>query len=161
LVRAWSAAGPRRSFLRGSWRTYNGIEDLIDWSGLALTRAGSECEDCRSARSKIPAEHFFPTMHSEERAPELESATPHDSEQLLEILYQELRRLAHQRLSPGGGVSFVSTELVHEVYLRIVGGGDLCWVNRGHFLASSATAMRRILKLPRRLLTPTDGGYRP
>ena len=84
-------------------------------------------------------------MHSEERAPEPESATPHDSEQLLEILYQELRRLAHQRLSPGGGASLVPTELVHEAYLRLVNDGDPRWENEGHFFAAAATAMRRIL----------------
>ena len=109
-----------------------------DKSGLPLTRAQQECEDLSERRSRPAAEIRFPTMNFEDQAP--------DSEQLLETLYQELRRLAQQRLSPGGGgASLVPTELVHEAYLRLVAGGDPRWENEGHFFASAATAMRRIL----------------
>jgi len=71
----------------------------------------------------------------------------HAAEQLLPLVYDELRRLAAARLAaePAGN-TLQPTALVHEAYLRLVGtpGGDH-WDHRGHFFAAAAEAMRRIL----------------
>ncbi len=77
----------------------------------------------------------------------LESGDAHASNQLLPLVYDELRRLAAQKLAqekPGQTLS--PTALVHEAYLRLI-GSDSCqpWQNRGHFCAAAAEAMRRIL----------------
>jgi RNA polymerase sigma factor (TIGR02999 family) len=65
----------------------------------------------------------------------------------LPLVYDELRKLATQRLSSEpGGQTLQATALVHEVYLRLVDGCDYQqWDHRGHFFAAAATAMRRIL----------------
>jgi RNA polymerase sigma factor (TIGR02999 family) len=71
---------------------------------------------------------------------------PHASEQLIPLVYDELRRMAAQRMSSGGGeLTLQPTALVHEVWLRLGGGEMGGWQNRGHFFASAATAMRSIL----------------
>jgi RNA polymerase sigma factor (TIGR02999 family) len=66
--------------------------------------------------------------------------------ELLPLVYDELRRLAGDRLrreSPDQTLE--PTALVHEAYLRLVGHDDPGWQNRGHFFAAAAEAMRRIL----------------
>ena len=67
--------------------------------------------------------------------------------ELLPIVYDELRRLAAQRLArEAPGQTLQATALVHEAYLRLVGGDpDRIWNGRAHFLAVAAQAMRRIL----------------
>jgi len=68
------------------------------------------------------------------------------TEELLPLVYEELRLLAAQKLShESPGQTLQATALVHEVYLRLVGDGPLSWENRGHFFAAAAEAMRRIL----------------
>jgi RNA polymerase sigma factor (TIGR02999 family) len=65
---------------------------------------------------------------------------------LLPLVYEELRRLAARKLAhekPGQTLS--ATALVHEAYLRLVGGEARGWEGRGHFFATAAEAMRRIL----------------
>jgi RNA polymerase sigma factor (TIGR02999 family) len=72
---------------------------------------------------------------------------PSAAEQLLPLVYDELRRLAARRLArEKPGQTLQATALVHEAYLRLV-GGDLSrrWEDRGHFFAAAAEAMRRIL----------------
>jgi RNA polymerase sigma factor (TIGR02999 family) len=65
---------------------------------------------------------------------------------LLPLVYDELRRLAAQKLSQEKpGQTLQATALVHEAYLRLVGGEDPRWASRGHFFAAAAEAMRRIL----------------
>jgi RNA polymerase sigma factor (TIGR02999 family) len=65
---------------------------------------------------------------------------------LLAAVYQELRRLAARRLRhEPPGVTLEATALVHEAYLRLVGGKPVDWSGRGHFFAAAAEAMRRIL----------------
>lgn len=68
------------------------------------------------------------------------------SEELLPLVYDELHRLAehHMRREPAGH-TLQPTALVHEAYMRLVGGGDVKWDNRGHFFGAAARAMRRIL----------------
>jgi RNA polymerase sigma factor (TIGR02999 family) len=67
--------------------------------------------------------------------------------ELLPLVYEELRRLAAQKLAhEAAGHSLQATALVHEAYLRLVGKGDEPqWEGRGHFFAAAAEAMRRIL----------------
>jgi RNA polymerase sigma factor (TIGR02999 family) len=68
------------------------------------------------------------------------------TEQLLPLVYDELRRLAAQKLScEKPGHTLQATALVHEAYIRLVGGDDQHWDSRGHFFAAAAEAMRRIL----------------
>ena len=67
------------------------------------------------------------------------------SDELLPIVYAELRRLANARMHreiPGNSIQ--PTELVHEAYLRLT-NSDQLWDNRDHFFAAAAEAMRRIL----------------
>ena len=76
----------------------------------------------------------------------VEYGDPTAAEQLLPLVYDELRRLAARRLArekPGQTLS--ATALVHEAYLRLVGSQDPGWNGRGHFFAAAAEAMRRIL----------------
>lgn len=67
------------------------------------------------------------------------------TDELLPLVYEELRALAHARMrSEKPGNTLQPTALVHEAYLRVV-GDDLRWDNRRHFFAAAAEAMRRIL----------------
>jgi RNA polymerase sigma factor (TIGR02999 family) len=77
----------------------------------------------------------------------VEAGDPHAAAELLPLVYDELRRLAAARLgAEPAGHTLQPTALVHEAYLRMVGG---CppdgWDGRGHFFAAAAEAMRRIL----------------
>lgn len=68
------------------------------------------------------------------------------AEQLLPILYEELRRLAHSYMNrQADGQTLQTTALVHEAYMRLVGNEDPGWNGRGHFFAAAAQAMRQIL----------------
>lgn len=82
----------------------------------------------------------------------IEAGDPHAAEQLLPLVYAELRRLAAQRLAQEQpGQTLQATALVHEAYLRLVQlapNGEspaVNWNSRGHFFAAAAEAMRRIL----------------
>src|SRR5262249_30997942 len=77
----------------------------------------------------------------------LEQGDPHAAEQLLPLVYDELRQLAAQRLAQEKpGQTLQATALVHEAYLRLVEmNQDQHWNSRGHFFAAAAEAMRRIL----------------
>jgi RNA polymerase sigma factor (TIGR02999 family) len=72
---------------------------------------------------------------------------PNAASQLLPLVYDELRRLAAQKLAhETPGQTLQPTALVHEAYLRLVGPeGGPHWDSRGHFFAAAAEAMRRIL----------------
>jgi RNA polymerase sigma factor (TIGR02999 family) len=76
-----------------------------------------------------------------------EEGGPHAAEQLLPLVYEELRQLAAQKLAlEKPGQTLQATALVHEAYLRLVGGDRAQhWDSRGHFFAAAAEAMRRIL----------------
>src|SRR5262245_46764009 len=77
----------------------------------------------------------------------IQDSDPHAAEQLLPLVYEELRRLAAQRLAQEKpGQTLEATALVHEAYLRLLGDGQgQHWDHRGHFFAAAAEAMRRIL----------------
>ncbi len=79
---------------------------------------------------------------------EIERGDPQAAEQLLPLVYDNLRKLAARRLArENPGQTLQSTELVHEAYLRLVGSEARPphWDSRGHFFAAAAEAMRRIL----------------
>ena len=84
------------------------------------------------------------------------------AEQLLPLVYTELRRLAIERLArERPGHTLQTTALVHEAYLRLIGAEDPRWNRRGHFFAADAEAMRRILiDRARRIRTLRRGGSR-
>lgn len=68
------------------------------------------------------------------------------SEQLLPLVYDELRKLAAAKLAnEKPGQTLQATALVHDAYIRLVDAKDLHWNSRGHFFAAAAEAMRRIL----------------
>jgi RNA polymerase sigma factor (TIGR02999 family) len=76
----------------------------------------------------------------------IESGDPTAAEQLLPLVYDELRRLAAQRLAQEKpGQTLQATALVHEAYLRLVDGNSQKWNGRGHFFGAAAEAMRRIM----------------
>src|SRR5437899_6799885 len=72
---------------------------------------------------------------------------PHAAAELLPLVYSELRKLAAARLAgERAGQTLQATALVHESYLRLVGGGQpQDWNGRAHFFAAAAESMRRIL----------------
>ena len=82
----------------------------------------------------------------------IEQGDPQAAEQLLPLVYEELRKLAaHKLAQEKPGQTLQATALVHEAYLRLVAsplgqqGEKPCWNSRGHFFAAAAEAMRRIL----------------
>ena len=98
----------------------------------------------------------------------IEHGDPHAAEQLLPVVYDELRRLAAQKLAQEKpGQTLQATALVHEAYLRLVGSEQRsapaakAWDSRGHFFAAAAEAMRRILiERARRMATQKRGADR-
>jgi len=96
----------------------------------------------------------------------IEHGDVHAAEQLLPLVYDELRKVAAQKLAQERpGQTLQATALVHEAYVRLVGGEDAAacgqphWDNRRHFFAAAAEAMRRILiDQARRKQRPKHGG---
>ena len=77
----------------------------------------------------------------------IEQGDPQAADRLLPLVYDELRELASRRLGrEAPGQTLQATALVHEAYLRLVGGDPArLWEGRGHFFVAAAEAMRRIL----------------
>jgi RNA polymerase sigma factor (TIGR02999 family) len=99
----------------------------------SVNRVGTTAGDCMSDVTRILSA--------------IEQGDPQASEQLLPLVYEELRRLAAQRLAQEKpGQTLQATALVHEAYLRLVDVQEpQVWSGRGHFFAAAAEAMRRIL----------------
>jgi RNA polymerase sigma factor (TIGR02999 family) len=78
---------------------------------------------------------------------QIESGDPSSAEQLLPLVYEELRKLAAAKLAQEKpGQTLQATALVHEAYLRLLGNErDQSWDGRGHFFAAAGEAMRRVL----------------
>ncbi len=78
---------------------------------------------------------------------QIECGDPTAAEQLLPLVYEELRKLAATKLAnEKPGQTFQATALVHEAYLRLIGNSAAQeWSSRGHFFGAAAEAMRRIL----------------
>lgn len=89
-----------------------------------------------------------------------EKGDPKATDQLLNLVYDELRRLAAYKLGrEAPGQTLQPTALVHEVWLKLVGVGEQHFKNQGHFFAVAAEAMRRILiDRARRRQTQRHGG---
>jgi RNA polymerase sigma factor (TIGR02999 family) len=93
----------------------------------------------------------------------IKQGDPNAAEQLLPLVYDELRRLAAQKIvQEKPGQTLQATALVHEAYLRLVDVGEAPhWNSRGHFFAAAAEAMRRILvEQARRKQADKHGGGR-
>ncbi len=93
----------------------------------------------------------------------MERGEPHAAEQLLPLVYDELRNLAAARMAQESpGQTLQATALVHEAYLRLVDSSEAQrWDSRGHFFAAAAEAMRRILiEQARRKKSLKQGGDR-
>ena len=76
----------------------------------------------------------------------VQQGDPKAADELLPLVYAELRRLAAARMAAlPPGQTLQATALVHEAYLRLVGANPQEWNNRGHFFSAAAEAMRRIL----------------
>ncbi|MBI1246720.1 sigma-70 family RNA polymerase sigma factor [bacterium] len=91
----------------------------------------------------------------------IDDGDPNAAEQLLPLVYEELRTLAAARLSrENPGQTLQATALVHDAYLRLVGGEHAQhWNSRGHFFAAAAESMRRILiEAARRKKSQKAGG---
>jgi RNA polymerase sigma factor (TIGR02999 family) len=93
----------------------------------------------------------------------IDQGDPQAASQLLPLVYDELRRLAKQKMArERPGLTLGATALVHEAYLRLVGDGEGAqFDNRGHFFVAAAEAMRRILiENARRKMRQRHGGGR-
>lgn len=90
----------------------------------------------------------------------LDQGDPQAAEKLLELVYEELRRLAASKMArEAPGQTLQPTALVHEAWLRLVGDKNPRFENRAHFFSAAAEAMRRILiDRARRKLTQRHGG---
>jgi len=90
----------------------------------------------------------------------VQQGDPTAAEKLLDLLYEELRRLAASKMArEAPGHTLQPTALVHEAWLRLVGSQNPKFENRAHFFAAAAEAMRRILiDRARRKLTERHGG---
>src|SRR5215475_11276690 len=94
---------------------------------------------------------------------DIEQGDPDAAEQLLPLVYDELRKLAAERMAQETpGQTLQATALVHEAYLRLVDVEEAQhWNSRGHFFAAAAEAMRRILvDVARRKQSKKRGGDR-
>jgi RNA polymerase sigma factor (TIGR02999 family) len=94
---------------------------------------------------------------------DIEQGDPGAAERLLPLVYDELRKLAAQKLArEKPGQTLQATALVHDAYLRLVGTDDPGWDSRGHFFAAAAEAMRRILvdNARRKAAAKAGGGRR-
>jgi RNA polymerase sigma factor (TIGR02999 family) len=106
--------------------------------------------DATRTRPVLPPEQQFTEVNRNPSA--TEHAGPCATECLLPLVYDELRRLAAQKLArEKTGQTLQATALVHEAYVRLLrngeaaAGGEPRWDSRGHFFAAAAEAMRRIL----------------
>ena len=94
----------------------------------------------------------------------IEHGDPKAAEELLPLVYHELRRVAASKMShEPSGQTLQATALVHEAWLRLVGEGKEQWAGRAQFFAAAAEAMRRILveRARRRQALKRGGGIEP
>jgi RNA polymerase sigma factor (TIGR02999 family) len=90
--------------------------------------------------------HPTPSAQITRALREVEAGAPRAAEELLPLVYEQLRELARHRMADErAGHTLQATALVHEAYLRIIGDKGAGWASRGHFFHAAAEAMRRIL----------------
>jgi RNA polymerase sigma factor (TIGR02999 family) len=70
---------------------------------------------------------------------------PAPLEELLPLVYEELKRIAHHQLRVDGTATLCTTELVHEAFLKLAGSAEVDWEGRAHFFGAAARAMRQVL----------------
>ena len=107
----------------------------------------------RQAQTRFPVAAGSPSRYAHPVADvtrilnAIEAGDPHAADELLPLVYDELRKLASARMAEErSGQTLQATALVHEAYVRLVGGEQpRAWDGRGHFFAAAAEAMRRIL----------------
>ena len=105
--------------------------------GWSAPEASPRCELVLSSRLMSPITDSTPASRPDQ---------PPAAEELLQQVYDELRRLAAARMANEPGTQTLQpTALVHEAWLRLNRPGQAHWQNRGHFFAAAAEAMRRIL----------------
>jgi RNA polymerase sigma factor (TIGR02999 family) len=93
----------------------------------------------------------------------IQKGDPKAAEELLPLVYEELRKLAASKLAQQPpGQTLQPTALVHEAYLRLLGDGSHSWQNRRHFFAAAAEAMRHLLvdRARRKAALRHGGGWR-
>src|SRR5262245_4598004 len=113
-----------------------------------LTDRCPPCFDCPPGEtSRVPRGKLANMSEVTQILAAIEQGDPHAAEQLLPLVYDELRKLAAQKLAQEKpGQTLQATALVHEAYLRLVDTEQVRrWNSRGHFFAAAAEAMRRIL----------------
>jgi RNA polymerase sigma factor (TIGR02999 family) len=92
---------------------------------------------------------------------ELRGGRPEAFRDLFPIVYEELRRIAHRELAARPSETLCTTDLVHELYLKLAGGEGADWRERAHFFGAAALAMRYILvDRARRRCAEKRGGAR-
>jgi len=108
--------------------------------------SGGTC-DYTLARPPVASKPALPMNEVSRILSAIEQGDPQAAEQLLPLVYDELRKLAAQKLTQEKpGQTLQATALVHEAYLRLVDADKVShWNSRGHFFAAAAEAMRRIL----------------
>jgi RNA polymerase sigma factor (TIGR02999 family) len=111
---------------------------------MVQSRHGPEC---RNAGLRFSCFEVVPMSEVTRILFAIDKGDPHAAEQLLPLVYDELRKLAAQRLAQEKpGQTLQATALVHEAYVRLVDvENPQQWNSRGHFFAAAAEAMRRIL----------------
>jgi hypothetical protein len=134
-----------------STRTQNKITFVQKYPMIIADDAvGGRCSTMRRVGFEIPKkienfEKSFQLSDVTDILTRIESGDGHAADELLPIVYDELRRLASQRLArEAAGNSLQTTELVHEAYLRLV-QTEQHWEGNAHFFAAAAESMRRIL----------------
>jgi RNA polymerase sigma factor (TIGR02999 family) len=128
--------------------------------GSEATPPGARGSDCHGpavvARSGLSVKEVTRILNS------IQAGNPQAAEELIPLVYDELRALAAYRMAQEqGGQTLQATALVHEAYLRLIGGAPQSWNSRGHFFAAAAEAMRRILieRARRRASRKHGGGW--
>src|SRR5437773_1045 len=153
-----SPARPRRPcshFQPSAWRRPAGLRVL------RLRLPISRRLQCHGRRTQADVERLMSDVTHILSA--IEQGDPHAAEQLLPLVYDELRKLAGQKMAQEApGQTLQATGLVHEAYLRLVDVDKAQhWNSRGHFFAASAEAMRRNpIHTARRKKTEKHGGKR-
>ena len=125
---------------------------------------GNLASGCRSHSARPPrlrlSPHVTPMHDVTLLLQKIEQGEPQAADQLLPLVYQELRRLAAAKMSREAAAQTLQpTALVHEAWLRLGGDQQPAWRNRAHFFAAAAETMRRILvDRARRRRTERHGG---
>lgn len=122
--------------------------------------AGGEPDRCGVVREMVFDIYYNHRMSDVTRIlTQIEFGDADAADELLPLVYEELRKLARNRMArESADHTLQATALVHEAYMRLVGGGQ-SWKSRGHFFGAASEAMRRILvESARRKQTAKRGG---